>query len=72
MFDSSSPRESAAVITPAASLGDRYAALRLELTRLYSEPVPDPVAIDATMKEIDAVHRHFKDITGQRDDPQRF
>lgn len=56
----------------AESIADRYAALRLELTRLYSEPVPDLVAIDATMKEIDAMHRHFKEITAQRDDPQRF
>lgn len=53
-------------------LADRYAALRVVLTRLYSAPVPDLVAIDEAMKMIDAVHVRLKDVHRGHDDPQRF
>lgn len=53
-------------------LAARYAALRVELTRLYSAPVADLVAIDDTMKKIDAVHVRVKDVSRNHDDPQLF
>lgn len=57
--------------TPEA-LAEQYAALRVELERLYSEPVRDMVAIDATMTKIDTVHVHLKDLRRAHNDPQRY
>lgn len=53
-------------------LVDRYAALRLELTRLHSQPSQDWVAIDAIMKKIDGVQIEIKALSGRAGDPQRF
>lgn len=54
------------------ALVDQYDALRLELTILSAQPIPNPAAIDAAMKKIDAVQMELKAITSRPDDPQRF
>ena len=53
-------------------LVDRYAALRLELTGLHSQPSQDWVAIDAIMKKIDGVQIEMKALSSRAGDPQRF
>lgn len=53
-------------------LADQYSNLRRELISLHSQPSRDPLRIEATMNQIDAVQLLLKALNGRPDDPQRF
>ena len=54
------------------TLTEQYLALHAELSSLHARSIPDMVAIDRKMAEIDAVHAKMKRRNSLPGDPQTY